>query len=88
MIFDAHSLREKFKDVEIYIRYICAVVRLYACMSLGGNDVVIEKLSEVGLSESHISLMLNKDTDKLIVHEVMKTAYCFLARCMFIENDN
>jgi hypothetical protein len=45
-------------------------------------------LSDVGLSESHISLILHQDTKKLVVHEKLKSAYCFLARVMYIENDS
>ena len=32
LIFDAHTLSEKFADAKIYVEYICAVVNLYACM--------------------------------------------------------
>lgn len=56
-------------------------------MCLGSNSHTIDLLNEVGLSESHISLILHKDTKELIVHEKFKTSYCYLARVMFIEND-
>lgn len=49
---------------------------------------MIDMLSDVGLSESHISLILHKDTSNLTVHEKLKTSYCYLARVMFIENDS
>ena len=47
----------------------------------------IDLLGNVGLTESHISLVLHKDSKSLIVHEKFKAAYCFLARTMYIEND-
>jgi len=56
-------------------------------MCLNGNTHAIDLLGNVGLSESHISLILHRDTEKLIVHEKFKTAYIFLARTIYIEND-
>jgi hypothetical protein len=57
-------------------------------MCTGGNNDVIERLANVGLSESHVSLILHKDTKKLVVHEKFKAAYCYLARAIYIENDS
>lgn len=57
-------------------------------MCLGGNTQVIDQLGELGLSESHISLILHKDTEKLVVHEKFKAAYCILAKVMYVDNDS
>jgi hypothetical protein len=95
LIFDLHSLTKKYyfnddskgRGIKLYLEYICAVVDLYSTMSLGSHTKCIDLLENVGLSESHISLVLHKDTKKLIIHEKFKASYCFLARSMFIEND-
>ena len=56
-------------------------------MSARGNTRTIDLLNSVGLSESHISLALHKDSPNLIIHEKFKTAYCYLAKHMYIDND-
>ena len=56
-------------------------------MCLSSNQEAIRRVQQTGLTESHISLCIHLDKEKLVIHEKMKTAYMFLARVLFIEND-
>jgi len=93
LIFDLHELTLNYdaadssKSTRPFIDYICAVVNLYGYLCLSSNQEAINLVGKTGLTDSHISLCIHKDKETLIIHEKLKTAYMFLARCMFIESD-
>lgn len=86
-----HSLSKHFDEnpqEDSYIDYICKVIKLYARMCQSANKEAIRLVQKTGLTESHISLVIHPDTEKLVISEKFKEAYLFLATCMYIENDN
>ena len=87
LIFDLHELTLNYEKTRPFIDYICAVVNLYGYLCLSSNQEAINLVGKTGLTDSHISLCIHKDKETLIIHEKLKTAYMFLARCMFIESD-
>jgi len=91
LIFDMHELTRnqetKGKETWPYVDYICAVLNLYAHMSLGANVKAIKQLQGIGLDEAHILLCIHRDTERLTINEKIKQMYMFLTRTMFIEND-
>ena len=77
------SMKANQANINIYIEYIAVCIEMYGHFCLSRNLSAMKEVKEKGLGHEHIEQCLIEKA----LHERLRTAYIFLARCVYVDND-
>ena len=83
VVFYLVDLSKNHQDTLFYIKYVCAVLNLYANMCLSRYRNAVKLIKEKGLRYDHIYEALYNPN----VHYKFKESYYFIARVLLIDID-